>query len=168
VHNHFLENRAIFGRIYTFAATFQTLNQHIMKKVFAFLVLAGLLTACNNKAKTTEEKKDSVTNTNTVTPPADNNTATTPPASSDIPSFTDPDVQKWVNDYTTYVTTYVAAYTSKDPVKIAAVSSQVQQWGQQTAGVLTKLAGKPDEAKKLNDYLQALANRMNEAVKGMN
>jgi PBP1b-binding outer membrane lipoprotein LpoB len=136
-----------------------------MKKVFAILVLAGLMTACNNKAKTSEEKKDSMTNSTTTTPPTDNNTTTTPPASSDIPKFADAEVQKFVDDYTAWVTAYVNAYKTKDMTKVQEYSMKASDWSQRTVTVSQKLAANPDEATKFSNYMAKLGQDIAAAMK---
>jgi len=138
-----------------------------MKKVFAVFALVGVLAACNNKKKdeNTDKMKDTTTTT-TTTPPADNNTTTTTTSSNEVPSFSNPEVQKWAQDYAAFVDSYIAAYTSKDATKIAQVSSTAANWGQQTASMLSKLTD-AQEATKLSNWLQQQSQRMLDAAKSM-
>ncbi len=125
-----------------------------MKKLFAVLALVGVMTSCKDKKK--DEKKPE--ETTVTTPPADN---TTPPADvapvGDVPKFADAEVQKYVDDYTTFVSSYVAAYKSKDMTKVADLASKMTEWSGKSASVMTKLAGNADEATKFSTYMTKLS-----------
>ena len=132
-----------------------------MKKLFAILALAGVMVSCNNKKK--EEKKtegDTTVIKDNTTNNMDDKTVT----AGDIPTFSDPEVQKYVNDYTEFVTLYVNAYTTKDVSKIQEYSTKAMDWASRTMSVSQKLANNPEDAKKFSDYMTKLSDRMAAAV----
>lgn len=129
-----------------------------MKKLFAVLALVGVMTSCKSKKK--DEKKPEETATTTTTP-----TETT--TTTGVPTFSDPDVQKYVNDYTAFVTGYMEAYKSKDMTKIASLSTSASEWATKSMDMAKKLAANPDDAAKFSTYMTKLSNDMVEAVKGM-
>ena len=133
-----------------------------MKKLFAVLALAGVMVSCNNKKK--EDKKpegDTTVTKDNTTNNMDDKTVTT---NLDIPTFADAEVQKYVNDYTEFVTAYVNAYTTKDLTKIQEYSAKAMDWSSRTMSVSQKLANNPEDAKKFSDYMTKLSNQMAAAV----
>ena len=135
-----------------------------MKKLFAVLALAGVLVSCDNKKK--DEKKettsDTTTTTNTTTP-TDNTTTTTPTdntttASGDVPTFSDPEVQKFVNDYNAFIVEYKAGM--KDPAKLADLSKKMQDWSTRSMTIGTKLANNPADLQKWNDWWTAKSKEL--------
>lgn len=137
-----------------------------MKKLFAVIALAAVMVSCNSKKK--DEKKDSTTDTTstttttTTTTTTDNTTTTT--AIGDIPKFADAEVQKYVNDYTIWVTTYVDAYKTKDMSKISKVSTEATDWAGKTQSVIMKLVNNPEESTKFSNYMTKLSEAMTAAV----
>lgn len=138
-----------------------------MKKFFAILAIAGMIVSCNNKKEEKTETTSSDTTTTTTTPvdntttTATDNTTTTP---ADVPTFADAEVQKFVNDYTAFVTSYVAAYKSKDMTKISTMATDYQQWIGRTQSVGMKLANNPSDAQKFSDYMTKLSNDVQAAM----
>lgn len=129
-----------------------------MKKLFAVLALAGIMASCNNKKKD-EPKPESdttttTTTTNTDAPPADAPAANT----AGVPAFSDPDVQKFANDYAAFIAEYKAGFN--DPAKLAELSKNLQEWSAKATEIGMKLAAKPEEA-------QAWANWIMEITKDM-
>lgn len=126
-----------------------------MKKLFAVLALAGVMTSCGNKKKDegkTTEGGD--TTTQVTTPPAEN-----PPANnSGVPTFSDPEVQKYANDYAAFMAEYKAGMS--DPAKLADLSTKLQDWSKRSTEIGMKLATKPEEAKAWADWVMALSKDM--------
>jgi hypothetical protein len=145
-----------------------------MKKFLAILAIAGVMVSCNNKKK--DEKKETTTDSVTTTTPTtttptttDNtNTPTTTDnstGSADIPKFKDPEVQKYVDDYTAFITSYVNAYKSKDMTKVSTYATEYQQWIGKTQSVAMKLSTSPEEADKFSKYMTKLNHDVQAAMK---
>lgn len=129
-----------------------------MKKLFAVLALAGVMASCNNKKKDEEKKPEGdTTTTQTTTPPAENTTVdNTAPAG--VPKFSDPEVQKFANDYATFMTEYKTAMS--DPAKAADMAAKMQDWSKRSTDIGMKLAAKPEEAKAWADWVMSLTKDM--------
>src|SRR6188474_754767 len=110
-----------------------------MKKLFAILALAGVMVSCNNKKKEEKKTEGDTTiikdNTNT-----NDNTGDKTVTTGEIPTFSDPEVQQYVNDYTEFVTAYVNAYTTKDMTKIQEYATKMTDWTSRSMSVSQKLA----------------------------
>ena len=104
--------------------------------------------------------KDTTSTTTTTT-------TTTTITTSDVPTFADPEVQKFVNDYTAFVNAYMDAYKGKDMTKVQELSGKYQQWAGQIMTVGMKLAANPDDSKKFNDYRTKLSQDWANAAKAM-
>src|SRR4051812_30169099 len=99
-----------------------------MKKVFLVLTAAAVMVACSDKKKAAAtDTKDTGTTTTTSTEKMDNSTSTTS-TNGDVPTFSDPEVQKYVNDYTAFVNSYMEAYKSKDMTKVSQLATNMQEW----------------------------------------
>lgn len=132
-----------------------------MKKFFAVVALVAVLASCKDKKKAD-------------TPPAKDDTATvkmddtkmddSKMSSSDVPKFADADVQKYVDDYTAFVTGYVEAYKAKDMTKIQELSTKASEWASKSQSIVTKLAANPDEATKFSNYMTKLSQDMTAAM----
>jgi hypothetical protein len=136
-----------------------------MKKLLAVLVLAGVMTSCKSK-KSDEKKPDATTTTTTTDPNATTTTTTTTTTSSDVPKFSDAEVQKYVDDYTAFVATITDAYKSKNAAKIAELSSKMSDWSTRSASVGQKLAANPQEAQAFTQYVTKLSQQMTAAMTG--
>ena len=136
-----------------------------MKKLFAVLALVGVLAACNNKKK--DEKKatgDSVTTTTTTTPSENTTTTTTTTtAPSGVPTFSDPEVQKFANDYAAFVKEYKEGMM--DPAKAQTLAKSAQEWGTRSQAITAKLMQNPKEAQELALFLAACAKDMMPSMK---
>lgn len=134
-----------------------------MKKVFAVLALVGVMTSCNNKKK--DEKKPEGDTTMTTNPTTDNPSPTdNPPANpAGVPTFSDPEVQKFANDYASFMAEYKTAMT--DPAKAADMAAKMQEWSKKSTDIGMKLAAKPEEAKAWADWVMALSKEMMPATK---
>jgi hypothetical protein len=78
-----------------------------MKKLFAILALVGVMTSCKSKKKDEKKTEDTTmtdtsgvntNNTSTTTPTTTDNSTTTT-TTGEIPKFADPEVQKFVDEY---------------------------------------------------------------------
>lgn len=130
-----------------------------MKKLFAILAIAGVMVACNNKKK--DEKKpegDSTATTTTTTPTTTEPTTTTTTTPSGVPTFSDPEVQKFANDYAAFIAEYKAGM--KDPAKLMELSKNMQDWSTRATSVGLKLASKPDEAMAWANWITALSKEI--------
>ena len=126
-----------------------------MKKLFAVLAIAGVMVACNNKKK--DEKAPEKDTTSTTTPTTTTTTETTP-APAGVPTFSDPEVQKFANDYAAFMAEYKAGMS--DPAKLAELSTKLQDWSKRSTEIGMKLATKPEEAKAWADWVMALSKDM--------
>ncbi|HRG81509.1 MAG TPA: hypothetical protein PLO99_03285 [Chitinophagaceae bacterium] len=126
-----------------------------MKKLFAVLAIAGVMVACNNKKKDEKAPEKDTTSTTTTTTTT---TTETTPAPAGVPTFSDPEVQKFANDYAAFMAEYKAGMS--DPAKLAELSTKLQDWSKRSTEIGMKLATKPEEAKAWADWVMALSKDM--------
>lgn len=124
------------------------------------LALVSLMAvACKDKK---EDKKEEPTTTQPTTEPTTTPTTTEPaPTTTNadgVPSFSDPEVQKFANDYAAFIKEYKAGM--KDPAKLSALAQKMQDWSKRATEIGTKLATSPDEAKKWTDWTMAIAKEL--------
>jgi len=137
-----------------------------MKKFLAVLAIAGVMTSCKDKKADEPKPVDASTTTTTTattTEPATPPTTTTT-ASGEIPKFADADVQKYVEDYTAYVTSLVAAYKSKDMAKAMDLSKSSLDWSTRSTELVKKLTNNPEEAAKFSSYMSKLGQELSQAM----
>jgi hypothetical protein len=138
-----------------------------MKKVFLVLTAAAVMVACSDKKKAAAtDTKDTGTTTTTSTEKMDNSTSTTS-TNGDVPTFSDPEVQKYVNDYTAFVNSYMEAYKSKDMTKVSQLATNMQEWSGRSMTIGQKLANNPTEAQKFSAYMTKLSQDWANAAKSM-
>ena len=138
-----------------------------MKKFLAILAVAGLMISCNNK-KSEEKTSNSDTTVKTTenTGGAQNNTTTTTTTNNaGVPSFSDPDVQKFANDYAAFLEEYKKGL--KDPAKMADLTKSMQEWSTRSQEIGVKLASNPDEAKKWADWVMVISQEFSKAASEM-
>lgn len=132
-----------------------------MKKVLlTFAVLAALaITSCkdNAKADTTEETK---TETN-----AENSEEKTTETSSGAPSFSDSDVQAYVDTYEAYLASYTKAVEAKDMNALADLATKGQELGTMAQGISGKMTGADGE--RLAAYMTEKAEELQKLSKKM-
>ncbi len=133
-----------------------------MKKVFAILALAGVMASCNNKKK---EETKSADDTTIVKDNMGDQTTTT--NIEGVPTFSDPEIQQYVNDLTAFVNTYIGAIKGKDMAKAAELAPKWTDWSTRSVGISQKLAANPEDAKKWADYWTKLSNDWAEAAQTM-
>lgn len=134
-----------------------------MKKLFLILAMGAVLVSCGNKKK--DEKKtgsDTAATTSTTT-----TTTTTTSTTEGVPTFSDPEVQQWVNDYTAFVNSYMNAAKDKDMAKLSEIGMKASDWTSKSLAMTQKLAANPDEAKKFSDYMTKLSAEWAEAAKAL-
>ncbi|MBL7733313.1 MAG: hypothetical protein JNM88_19250 [Chitinophagaceae bacterium] len=136
-----------------------------MKKVLLVLAMAGVFVACGDKKKSDKPTTGGDTATTSTTPPANETTTTTP--STGTPTFADAEVQKYVDDYTAFVNSYLEAVKGKDMGKMSDLSMKASEWSSRSTAIAQKLASSPDEAKKFSDYMMKLSADWTEAAKAM-
>ncbi len=124
-----------------------------MKKLFAIIALVGIMaSSCKDKKK--DEAKPEGTETTTPT----TETTTTEPTTATVagvPTFSDPEVQKFANEYGAFMAEYKAGM--KDPAKLMELSKGMQEWATKAQSIGMKLASNPAEAKAWADWSMALA-----------
>ncbi len=126
-----------------------------MKKLLALLALAGVLVSCGNKKKDNPTPTDDTTTTTTTTTPTETPTTTT---TTSVPKFSDPDVQKFADDYAAFITSYKAGMG--DPAKAVELAKSAEEWSKKSTEIAMKLATNPEEAKAFSEWILALANEM--------
>lgn len=133
-----------------------------MKKVFAILAVAAVMVSCGNKKKSDKpaDGKDTAATTTT------NNGGETTPITATA-GFADAEVQKYVDDYTAFVNSYLDAVKGKDMTKITDLSMKAADWANRSMDVSKKLAANPEEAKKFADIMTKLSNDWAEAAKAL-
>lgn len=126
------------------------------------LAIAGIMVSCGGKKKEGDKPADGkdTTTTTTTTPPT-----TTTPTSSDKPTFADADVQKYVDDYTAFVNSYLDAVKGKDMGKIQELATKATEWSSKSMEMTKKLAANPDDAKKFGEYMTAMGQKWADAAK---
>jgi len=108
-----------------------------MKKFLAVLALVAVMTSCKSK-KADDKKADETSTTSPGT--------TTTSAVSGVPSFSDPEIQKFANDYAAFLAEYKAGM--KDPAKLEALGKNLESWQNKGNEIGVKLAANPAEAQK--------------------
>ncbi len=116
-----------------------------MKKLFLIVVLASFITSCKEKK---EDKK--MEETTTTTPPKAEPETTTLTVAG-VPAFSDPEVQKFANDYATFIANYKLGM--QDPAKMADLTKNMQEWTTKSHSIAMKLSTTPDEAKKWSEWV---------------
>jgi hypothetical protein len=85
----------------------------------------------------------------------------------DTPTFADPGVTKWAQDYAKFVSDYIDAYkaykSNGDASKFAALQQRSSDLQTQTQQELTKL--KPDEQQKFTQFIATCSQKLTDALK---
>lgn len=122
------------------------------------LALVSLLAvSCKSKK---EEKKEETPTTQPTTTPTTTEPTTTPTTTTDsgVPKFSDPEVQKFANDYAAFIAEYKAGMN--DPAKLADLTQKLQDWSKRSTDIGLKLASKPDEAVAWSNWLLKVADEI--------
>jgi hypothetical protein len=136
-----------------------------MKKLFAVIALAGVMVSCGNKKKEEKTAGKDTTVTNTTNTTGDQTTTTTTTNTAGVPTFSDPEVQKFANDYAAFVTDYKNGL--KDPAKLAELTKSMQDWSSRSQSIGMKLASNPEEAKKWTDWVMVISKELTDAAMNM-
>ena len=128
-----------------------------MKKLFAVLALVGVMTSCKDKKKDDKKTEETTTTTPTTTEPT-TTTPTTTTATTGVPTFSDPEVQQFANDYATFIANYKAGMN--DPAKMQDLTKDMQKWTEKSQKIGMKLAQSPDEAKKWADWVMVISKEL--------
>jgi hypothetical protein len=137
-----------------------------MKKLLSILAVAVIMVSCNNKKS--EEKSattDTTVKTTETTTGGDQTTTTTTTTTTNnqgVPSFSDPEVQKFANDYAAFLDEYKKGL--KDPARMADLTKSMQDWSSRSQSIGMKLANNPDEAKKWADWIMVVSQEFSKAA----
>ena len=134
-----------------------------MKKMLLDLLALGVIVSCGKKEEPAVAEPAATEATETTTETAE--PAATEAATTEAPKFKDADVQKYVDDYSTFIKDMQAATEAKDAAKIQELSAKAQEWATKGAEVGQKLAADPEEAKKYADYMTKLGEEFTNAMK---
>jgi len=126
------------------------------------LAVAAIMVSCGNKKKSDKpaDGKDTAATTTT------NNGGETTPITATA-GFADAEVQKYVDDYTAFVNSYLDAVKGKDMTKISDLSMKATDWANRSMDISKKLMNNPEEAKKFADIMTKLSNDWAEAAKAL-
>ena len=129
-----------------------------MKKLFAVLALVAVMSSCKDKKKDDKKMEETTTTEPSKTLPAD-----APVEVAGVPKFSDPEVQKFANDYGAFMMQYKAGMS--DPAKMTELSKNMQEWSKRSTEIGMKLASKPEEAQAWAMWISGLMKDMMPAVK---
>ncbi|MFL9835701.1 hypothetical protein [Chryseobacterium terrae] len=129
-----------------------------MKKlIFPLAVIAISLTACKKETKA-EDSKPATEEVASDKPATEEVPASTESASSDLPKFSSPEVQKFAEEYSAYVNESIEASKSGDAAKVQALSAKAQEWATKTQEATAKMT--PEDVKLWTDYYTKLSQKM--------
>jgi hypothetical protein len=133
-----------------------------MKKVFLSIamVAAIMVTSCKDNAKTDASDK-----TRTEASTDEEASEATAESSDDTPSFSDPEVQAYVDAYDAYIKEYTKAAESKDMTAFANLATKGQELGTMAQNVSGKMTGADGE--RLAAYMTEKAEKIQELSKKM-
>lgn len=129
-----------------------------MKKLLFVVAVAGIMASCKDKK---DEKATDATTTTTTTEPTTTEpttTTTTTTATTGVPTFSDPEVQQFANDYAAFIANYKTGMN--DPAKMQDLTKDMQKWTEKSQKIGMKLAQTPDEAKKWADWVMVISKDM--------
>lgn len=132
-----------------------------MKRVLSLIAIIGIMASCNNKKEKTEETTTDTTAATTQDPATTTTTTTT--VAPGVPTFSDPEVQKFANDYAAFIEGYRTGMA--DPAKAQELSKQMQEWSTKSQTIGMKLAQNPEEAQKWSEWMLAISRSMGAPTK---
>ncbi len=130
-----------------------------MKKFLFVVAIAGIMISCKDKK---DEKKAEEPTTIAPTEPTTTEPTTTAPVTSDV-KFSDPEVQKFADEYTAFVRAYKTGVV--DPAKAQELSKTAQEWTTRMQPMVMKLATNPEELKKWQEWAMSLSKELVPATK---
>jgi len=112
-----------------------------MKKVLLALSVTGLvfMASCNNKdnaENTAEPTTEEATDASEAAMPV---TESSEVSASDMPPFSNPEVQQFANDYAAYINEVLKATANKDEEKAAELQTHSVEWSQKAVGYIQKM-----------------------------
>ncbi|WP_226294213.1 hypothetical protein [Aquimarina algicola] len=142
-----------------------------MKKVFLGVLALMFLTVISckeatDKAKEGEENVEEVAEeTAEKVEETTEEVAENVEATGDVPTFSDPAVQEYVNAYEEYIAEYTKIVESKDMTAFAGLSQKGQDLATKAQDISGKLTG--EDAKLWTDYMTASSKKMQELAAKM-
>jgi|SRR5690606_38221610 len=135
-----------------------------MKKVFLALTVIGLvsLTSCkNDKAETAQDNSEEIQETvQDAQEEAADVAQDNADVAAEIPTFSNPELQTFAQDYAKYFEEVKAAASTGDQTKIMELQKKAVEWSQKQQQILSKGGVTPEDAQKLNDWVQKLASNL--------
>ena len=115
-------------------------------------IVAVTLTSCKD-----EKKVEPTTGTEEVAKSAEAS-AFKASASSDLPKFSTPEVQKFAEEYSAFINESTDAAKSGDAAKIQELTVKSQEWVTKSQAVMAKMT--PEDAKLWSEYYAKLSQQM--------
>ncbi|HMU45799.1 MAG TPA: hypothetical protein PKC72_05475 [Chitinophagaceae bacterium] len=140
-----------------------------MKKLLLAIAVAGFFAACNNKKE--DEKKVDDTSTTTATDQTDKATepATNEPSGNTsitgVPTFSDPEVQQFANDYAAFISEYKKVLANPASTQSAEFAMKWSQWASRSMSVGMKIASNPAESQKWSQWVESVNNEIRAMTK---
>lgn len=128
-----------------------------MKKLFILFAAATLFVGVQ-ACKSTPEATEEVATEETVTEEPVAETTESTEASAGVPTFSNADVQAYVNSYEEYINLYKEAVDKKDMSKMQELATKGQELATKGQEAMGKLTG--DDVKKFTDYTTAKAKEI--------
>jgi len=132
-----------------------------MKRILLTVVLIASLVACDKKTEANATNENDTTTSGNV----ELNAPATPEetsASTEIPKFSSPEIQKVADDYAKFVNEYAEAYKSGDTSKIQNLVSMQAEWATKLQSSMKNMT--PEDLKAWTDYMQKLSQKMTDAA----
>lgn len=129
-----------------------------MKKLFFALTLIGLVTATSCKkeeAKVENATENAVENTTEAANDAAQVLNETAAAVAEIPSFSNPEVKKFAEEYAAFYEEVKQATTSGDVAKVQELQTKALDWAKKASEFTQKMT--PEDAQKWVDWSQKIA-----------
>jgi len=129
--------------------------QNTMKKLILSLCTVALIsmTSCEKKeaAKTeTSPKENTVSNGDKATGEKTSTDAPKTVNGVEVPKFSNPEAQKFADEYAAYMSEMMAASKSGDTAKIQELSAKSQEWAKKQSEYAAKMT--PEDAKLWTDF----------------
>ncbi|WP_128330181.1 hypothetical protein [Apibacter sp. HY039] len=122
------------------------------------------MSACNDKKATSTPASADSTSSSTQAESSQTDPQPTESINAEIPEFSDPEIKKFAEDYTSFVKDLTAAYTAKDMTKAAELQQKAMEWANKSTEISKKLVSNPEDAKKFSEYTQKLTTELQSAM----
>lgn len=132
-----------------------------MKKLFLGVAALGLLsmTACKKENKVenpTENATEKVSDKAETAGDVMDNVNKSADVASDVPKFSNAEVQKFAEDYSVFYKEVAAAAKSGDAAKIQDMQKKTMEWAQKAQTFTQKMT--PEDIQKWTDWSQKITN----------